>query len=403
MRNFLYLVVLPALVLVSSSHADQDVYLNDVPDYLIFGGVPATACGNLGGYWDIHGFSNLYTGPTANGVAPLFSSGANAGIRSLWATKSGMDGRTNTLPGHIDDYWTSYNIQTGAGSFESTAPDPYILNHRPEHPPDCIGDFIGASQRKWTNMNGECDGNIDGAAFVYWAPDGNRRTNFVPGPEAGLPSRDLPSGLRAWSQWRGYDAEVSSQLTEFVPGIPTGAGFTFDDLKREIDHGYPVLLWLQPTNEFSRPLGLGSANAMLRANPRSWAVLAYGYYIGDDASEWVHVRNSGNGTVTENWSGDNWSPGYPVRGAITFHPKPRITNISRDGANISLTWEALTGRLYNSDLAGSTNLTRQFVIERATAPDGPYNPLTAPSTNRIATFSDCCSDAAFFRVRQLDP
>ena len=86
-------------------------------------------------------------------------------------------------------------------------------------------------------------------------------------------------------KWRGYDADVFTQLVDFNPNTPPGKGFSFADLKREIDSGFPVLLWLQPTNEFSRPLDMGSINAMPHANPRTSTMLAYGYYVGDDNSQ----------------------------------------------------------------------------------------------------------------------
>src|SRR5262249_47954131 len=121
-------------------------------------GCMGTASGNLMGYWDRHGFPDFYTGPANGGLAPLTTSGANAGIVSMWASMAGVDGRPADKPGHVDDYYISY---------ESTAPDPYITAGRAEHAPDCIGDFMGLNQRKWTNMNSECSGNIDAFSFVF--------------------------------------------------------------------------------------------------------------------------------------------------------------------------------------------------------------------------------------------
>ena len=71
----------------------MDVQLTDVPDYNWFAGCFGTASGNVAGYWDRHGFPDFYTGPTAGGVAPLSNCGTNIGIRSMWATKAGLDGR----------------------------------------------------------------------------------------------------------------------------------------------------------------------------------------------------------------------------------------------------------------------------------------------------------------------
>src|SRR5262249_30962600 len=183
-----------------SAWSSSNVMLTEVPDYSWYAGCFGTATGNLAGYWDRHGFPNFYTGPTAGGVAPLDSYGANQGIRSMWASRAGLDGRPMDQFGHVDDYWLFYNDE-GASSFASTALDPYLTAGRPEHSPDCIGDFIGLSQNKWTNLNGECDGNIDGYAFVFWNTNGERRINFVPPAQDGRPVPDLPAGLKAWAEY----------------------------------------------------------------------------------------------------------------------------------------------------------------------------------------------------------
>src|SRR3954447_8282185 len=86
-------------------YSAESVLLRDVPDYSWYAGCFGTASGNLMGYWDRHGFPNFYTGPTANGLAPLDTKGTNAGIRSLWVSQAGFDGRPIDQPGHIDDYW----------------------------------------------------------------------------------------------------------------------------------------------------------------------------------------------------------------------------------------------------------------------------------------------------------
>ena len=79
------------LLSLSLVWAGENVMLTEVPDYTWYAGCFGTASGNLMGYWDRHGFPNLYTGPTAGGVAPLTSDGSNEGIRSMWATKAGFD------------------------------------------------------------------------------------------------------------------------------------------------------------------------------------------------------------------------------------------------------------------------------------------------------------------------
>ena len=163
-RLLAWLVLLFSFAL--GSRSSENVLLTDVPDYTWYAGCFGTASGNLMGYWDRHGFPNFYTGPTGDGLAPLNSNGANVGIRSMWASKAGLDGRPADQFGHIDDYWLFYRDDLSF-SYESTVPDPFISAGRREHTPDCIGDFIGLSQNKWTNLNGECDGNIDAFSFVF--------------------------------------------------------------------------------------------------------------------------------------------------------------------------------------------------------------------------------------------
>ena len=109
------------LFTASSDRAATSVYLTDVPDYEWHMGCFGTATGNVMGYWDRHGFPDFYTGPTGYGVAPLNSFGANYGIRSLWATQGGLDGRPDNEPGHVDDYFRMYM---------STESDPYLSEGR---------------------------------------------------------------------------------------------------------------------------------------------------------------------------------------------------------------------------------------------------------------------------------
>src|ERR1044071_2178741 len=137
MRNFLSLsFAFAAVVTFGNARGAENIILTEVPDYAWFAGCFGTASGNLMGYWDRHGLPDFYTGPTGGGLAPINTIGANVGIRSLWASKAGMDGRPAGKPGHIDDYWTFFvNDQTY--SYESTAPDPYQVAGRAEHQPDC--------------------------------------------------------------------------------------------------------------------------------------------------------------------------------------------------------------------------------------------------------------------------
>jgi hypothetical protein len=393
---------LPAAIFaffVSPTQAAESVMLTGMPDYAWYGGCFGTATGNLMGYWDRNGFPKFYTGPTSGGVAPLNNAGVNFGIRSLWASKAGLDGRPSDQFGHIDDYWIRYNNDLDL-SYESSAPDPYLTAGRPEHEPDCISDFIGASQNKWKNLDNECDGNIDAFSFNYWDAEGNRRINYVPPPQGETPVRDIQSGLRAWTKFRGYEANVFSQLVDFNPDVTAGHGFTFDDLKAEIDAGYPVMLFLQ-NQEKSR-----AVPGLPRGNPLVHGMIAYGYVVADSGRKYVRYKNSwsgsGNNLIRE-WTSAQWEALLAVRGVIGFHPLPQITEITRNQKNLTIKWEGPSSTLANLLTSTSTSL-HWYVVEQSPALSmNGFVPISDATTNREATVTNCCANAAFFRVRLVQP
>jgi hypothetical protein len=375
--------------------AAENVYLTDVPDYAWHFGCFGTATGNLMGYWDRHGLPDFYTGPTADGVAPLNSFGSNRGIRSLWASESGFDGRPADRPGHIDDYWRAY---------ESVAEDPYHAAGREEHPPDCTGDFIGLSQKKWADLGGECAGNIDGYAFNFFESTGERRVNHTPATAAGMPIPDIQSGLRAWTEFRGAAAETFSQLSDVNPEVAQGKGFSFADLKAEIDAGYPVLLFMQPYDQLSRRLGGQSGQ-----NPQIHALLAYGYVIDDTGAGYVRYRTSwASGDTQFNvWTSDNWTPNgelnLPLRGVIGYHPLPRLVEVTRDAGSVRLRWHGPMSVL-RDELYESERPVHYYVVERTTSLlDPDWQVVAGPEASLEATLSDCCEGEVFFRVKLLPP
>lgn len=383
------------LALLPSLSAQTFKQLVDVPDYQWHAGCFGTANGNLAGYWDRHGFPNYYTGIVGGGVAPLNSVGSvNGHIVGLWASQAGVDGRPANQPGHMDDYYVGY---------ESTAPDPYVTAGRAEHEPDCIGDFIGLNQKKWTNLNGECDGNIDAYSFVYWDASGEKRVNFTPSAAAGNPAVDIQSGLRNWVKWRGYEADTFTQLTDFNPHVPEGKGFTFEDLMAEIDAGYPVLLFMQPFNRNSRNL-LGMTNA----NPNIHGMLAYGYYIDPSGDRFCLYRTSwGSGdNQLSQWNDDNWTPkgqlNLPLRGVIGFRPKPQIMETEFAGNDLTLRWHGPDSEVLDR-VQGGTRKVHYYVIERAEQIDGTYTPITEPTTGREATVPLGTTPSGFFRVKLVPP
>jgi hypothetical protein len=374
----------------------EDVALAEVPDYAWYAGCFGTAAGNLMGYWDRHGFPNFYTGPTDDGLAPLNSNLGNAGIRSMWASKAGFDGRPEDQPGHLDDYWENFEF---ASTFESTAEDPYVLADRPEHEPDCLGDFMGQSQNKWSDLGGECSGNINGYAFVFWDAEGARRENFQPLAQNGEPVRDIPSGLKEWSKFRGSDANVASQLVDINPATPAGRGFKFEDLKAEIDAGYPVLLILQRHDQLSRDLPGNS-----RANPLAHSMVAYGYLITLDGQALVRYRTSwasGNNAFNP-WEPGAWEINLPLRGVITYRPMPRIISVVRANGMVNFAWEG-PNSLVRDNLAGTSRHAHQYVLERADdLTGGNFVAVSEPTLEMTASLAEETAPRGFYRVRLLE-
>jgi len=399
-RMKLHLLAMLALLSFASSpvRAQTLVYLLEVPDYEWHAGCFGTGTGNLAGYWDRHGMSGFYTGPTGGGLAPLNSFGGNRGIRSMWASEIGVDGRPASQPGHMNDYYVSYR---------SPAPDPFVTQGRAEHAPDCIGDFIGLNQNKWTNLNNECRGNVDAFSFVFWDKKGRRQVNYYPSNSAGVYIRDIQSGLKEWARYRGYDADVFTQLSIFNPekGAANATnGFTYDDVKAEINAGYPVLCFLQHNGNYSEPVG-----SIPNANPEIHGVMIYGYFSDpfSGIDKGVIIRTSwasggDPGYEYQQWTGAAWLGLYPVRGVIGFHPTPKIINFSRADGTITLNWHGPSARVYD-EIAGSTTLPHRYCVQRATSlTPANWTPVGEPTTALSATVPDV-EGTAFYRVVLIGP
>lgn len=369
---------------IVAGQAQTYKHLTEVPDYEWHAGCFGTASGNLAGFWDRHGMTNFYAGPTGGGLAPLRTSG---GIQALWASKAGVDGRPLGQFGHMDDYWISY---------ESTAADPYVTAGRPEHTPDCIGDFIGLSQKKWANMAGECDGNIDAFSFVFWDKTGNKRVNYSH-TNANQYIPDIQSGLKAWAKYRGYEVDTFTQLPSFSPEKTGPGGFTYADMKAEIDAGYPVLLFLQPPGEFSRSLG-----SMPKANPEIHGIMVWGYYedAGAGLPQGIQIRTSwGSGDgVFENFSGGPLGilSGYRIRGVIGFRPKPKIVKFTRNSGSVTLDWDGPSSQVTDV-FAGTTTTVHRYQVQMKTSlNDLKWTPVGDITTDRTATIPDV--GQAFYRI-----
>ena len=394
-----------SLICVSalSLHADRDVYLLGTPDYSWYAGCFGTATGNLMGYWDRNGFADFYTGPTAGGVAPLNNDGANVGIRSLWANRAGFDGRPANQPGHIDDYWESYASEFDY-SYQDPGPDPYVTAGRAEHAPDCIGDFIGLKPKKM----GEHERRVRRErrcilvcilGYEWESPRELYCDHADKHACAGHPIRaarmDAVSGLR-----RGRFHAVCRLQSA---GRPSGTGFTFEDVKREIEAGYPFLVFLQDYNQFYR-----SFTGMPRGNPEIHGMMVYGYQEFQFQRSQPHLcpcRTSwGSGDLAiYAWTANAWVGTLSVRGVIGYRPKPKVMRIQHDGAQITISWQGPSSQVRHA-LANVTTPAHRYAIEKSSALEGAAWTTVGSITTDLSTTIPAGGDGmAFYRVKLLGP
>jgi len=216
--------------------AAGDVVINGVPTTLWTYGCSATSAGMIFGYYDRHGYPNMYTGPTNGGIAPLTNLGQGAnpsspipGACSIIATQNDFDGRT--IDGHVDDYWIA-NSEEG--------PDPWETSGIEHTWGDCTADFMGTNQWKWDyiDSDGQIDYNVDGSTAL-WTSGANKKVDYIPPASKGLPQTSLCHGMRLFAESRGYivTENYSQQVDTYAAG-----GFSFDDYKNEIDNGHPVMI-----------------------------------------------------------------------------------------------------------------------------------------------------------------
>ncbi len=382
-----YILGISLLFFAVGVWADRDVYLTETPGYAWFYGCFGTGSGQLLGYWDRHGFSNLYTGPVNGGLAPLNSSGANTNIWTMWATRAGHGGRASNNWGHVDDYVGADD--TGTTLYRSTN-DPYKVAGRLPHADDCIADFIGLSHHNWTNLNGECNGNINAWAFTYFETSGVRRYNYAP------PTSDVQSGLRRYVQYCGYEAEVLCQVGDVYPKTPAGRGFSYYDYMQYIDAGYPVLMQLQ-VNSYT-----GTANN----NPDIHAILGFGYRqtIANPKNFYYRMGWVSDESGLLNTSWDTFNAvlgGFYLRGVFVLMPAPQIDSISMVSNGMSVSWAGGHSVLTNR-LANAAETTHWYVVEGgAVGQPETLVPLAPATTARSVVITNDPASIGVLAVRNL--
>jgi len=212
---------IPATPVVERTSA-AGVLLDGVPAFDWCYGCSATSAAMLFGYYDRHGFVDMYGGPANGGVCPLTNSTWGGGESPLSSTHQGYDGLTTR--GHVDDYFVA----------ENGATDPYYGNWTQHGYADCTADFMGTSQyHNWDN--------VDGSTTFYFRSD-NLPLYDYSGSEGGSPPRrDGAHGMRLFAESRGY--AVAGNYNQYVAGYGgIAAGFKLSDYRGEIDAGRPVLI-----------------------------------------------------------------------------------------------------------------------------------------------------------------
>ena len=195
------------------------VMLSGVPTSSWTYGCSATSAGMIFGYYDRHGFSNMWAG----GLAPL----------------SDLGNQTNMIAtnAHVTDYWISYG---------STGPDPWEGNWTEHTWSTCTADFMGTNQWKWDfDLDGNKDFNFDGSTALFTWSTATKLYDYVPPAACGLPQTALCHGLRLFVEDRGYqvvhDGSNYQNWTQKTDNQATG-GFSFADYMAEIDAGRPVMV-----------------------------------------------------------------------------------------------------------------------------------------------------------------
>ncbi len=203
------------------------VMLSGVPTFEWVFGCSSVSAAMISGYYDGHGFPNMYTGLTNGGVVPLtdsvwgtWSDGTDTYPNNpLIASKLGVDGRTSR--GSIDDYWTRYGYSKN---------DPYITGGWTQHAwGDAVGDYMKTSQSAY--------GNSDGSTAFYHYNNANPLTCAV--IEGNNLVEDGTWGFSQFFEARGYG--VNDCYYQATSNLYSG-GFSLAQYRAAIDAGNPVMI-----------------------------------------------------------------------------------------------------------------------------------------------------------------
>ncbi|MFH1212692.1 MAG: C39 family peptidase [Candidatus Neomarinimicrobiota bacterium] len=336
--------------------------IQGVPAYIWSYGCFPTAVAMMLGYWDNHGFPNIYTGPTNDGNMPITNNGwwpggigGSDGECPLSASHSGIDDDENR--GHVDDYWVEEY---------SVLPDPFVTNGWTEHQPDCIADFCGSNQKRWKNKDG-------GTNVVFNYSPVYDYTDKEPDS-----IRDGCHGIRLFLQSRGYDALINySQYKYGYNGI--NEGFTLQNFKSEIDNGNPVIIHLKP----------------LFSNIEKHAVIAFGYNGNN-----IYLHDTWD-DVDHQMSWDDYYSIYKIYAVTVIHltenpPVPQNFTGSWSNNHPKISWNAVpVSDLNHYEIWKKRGGGSWFLRTTTTATywiDEQETKYTYPSTKEYVYYKICAVD-----------
>lgn len=235
--------------------------ISDVPAYTWSFGCSPTVGAMLAGYYDRHGYPNIWipeppNPPHYTRYHEYFAPFTNAQWTADWANSSmsthsicpisaSENGVLNrTIRGGVDDYW---HHSGQANDID----DPCELNRWQEHNYNsddgrCVADFMGTSQHRFGNPDGATQGRIDVNGLLI-----QHGTNPL-GQSYQCHYGNL--GIADFIESAGYTIEdcfhqVKNEYTFLKENYTIEyGGFSYTNFKAEIDANRPVMLQLDALN-----------------------------------------------------------------------------------------------------------------------------------------------------------
>ncbi len=268
---------------INSNSRSQRI-LSGVPAYNWAFGCAATSAAMLIGYYDRHGFPNMFVpDPPYNDIAPLTNQDWNNiygsvsisdyNVCPISATEQNVLGRSTR--GSANDYYRVAGDNTD---------DPYY-NHWTEHSyadiSRCSADYLGTSQHNHFNRSdgGTAASILSNGTKRYWDQTVNYQTTLG---TLGMAYyiNNIPDTQIAQCYVQARDGSQAS-------GINISGGFTYEDFKNEIDNLRPILLSLKAP----KPNGAYAGHSVLAFGYNDDSVNNQIVYFYDTADYQMHYMN----------------------------------------------------------------------------------------------------------------